>query len=85
MASSKLRDSALKSPKQLYKFLLRECERLPKNAQLFYKHSVKQSFKQHLIEPDKNRVQQIMEKAVQDAEWLLKKYSKAEGTKVQTK
>ncbi|KOC62598.1 UPF0631 protein [Habropoda laboriosa] len=73
MASSKLRDSALKSPKQLYKFLLRECERLPKNAQLFYKHSVKQSFKQHLIEPDKNRVQQIMEKAVQDAEWLLKK------------
>ena len=26
-----------------------------------------------MIEPDKERVQQIMEKAVQDAEWVVKK------------
>lgn len=85
MASSKLRDAALKSPKHLYKFLLRECERLPKDAQQFYKHSVKQSFKQHLIEPDKDRVQQIMEKSLQDAEWILNKYMKAERTKIEEK
>ena len=42
MASARLRESALKSPRQLYKFLLRECERLPKEAQGFYRHSVKQ-------------------------------------------
>ncbi|XP_017760381.1 PREDICTED: LYR motif-containing protein 9-like [Eufriesea mexicana] len=81
MASSKLRESALKSSKQLYKFLLRECERLPKEAQGFYKFSVKQSFKQHLLETDKERIRQIMEKAVQDAGWVVKKYTNSEGTK----
>lgn len=84
MASTKLREAALKSPKQLYKFLLRECEKLPKEAQGFYKHSVKQSFKQHLIEPDEERIQQIMKKAVHDAEWIIKKYSKSRGTNKQT-
>ncbi|XP_076244284.1 LYR motif-containing protein 9-like [Calliopsis andreniformis] len=81
MASAKLREAALNSPKLLYKFLLRECEKLPKDAQQFYKHSVKQSFKQHLIESDKERVQQIMEKAVQDANWIVNKYTKGQGTK----
>lgn len=42
MASATLREAALKSPRQLYKFLLRECEKLPKEAQGFYRHSVKQ-------------------------------------------
>lgn len=42
MASGKLRETALNSPKQLYKFLLRECGKLPKEAQQFYKHSIKQ-------------------------------------------
>lgn len=78
MASAKLREAALKSPKLLYKFLLRECELLPKNAQQFYKHSVRQSFKQHMIEPDKERVRQIMEKAVEDAKWIVNKYTKGE-------
>ncbi|XP_003699354.1 LYR motif-containing protein 9-like [Megachile rotundata] len=76
MASTKLRHAALSSPKQLYKFLIRECERLPKDAQQYYKHSIKQSFKQHVIEPDKERVQQIMEKAMHDAEWVINKYVK---------
>lgn len=84
MASAKLREAALNSPKLLYKFLLRECEKLPTDAQQFYKHSVKQSFKQHIIEPDQERVQQIMEKAVQDAEWVVKKYTKGPGTKDET-
>ncbi|XP_015438866.1 PREDICTED: LYR motif-containing protein 9-like [Dufourea novaeangliae] len=73
MARVKLYETALTSPKLLYKYLLRECEKLPKDAQQFYKHSVKQSFKQHLIEPDKERVQQIMEKAVRDAKWVVNK------------
>ncbi|XP_076634105.1 LYR motif-containing protein 9-like [Colletes latitarsis] len=81
MASAKLRETALNSPKLLYKFLLRECGRLPKDAQQFYKHSIKQSYKQHIIEPDKERIQQIMEKAVQDADWIINKYTKAEGAK----
>ncbi|XP_076757959.1 LYR motif-containing protein 9-like [Xylocopa sonorina] len=85
MASANLRNAALKSPKQLYKFLMRECEKLPKDAQSFYKHSVKQSFKQHVIEPDKERIQQIMEKAMQDAEWIVKKYTKPGGNKAETK
>lgn len=81
MASTKLRETALNSPKLLYKFLLRECKRLPKNAQEFYKHSIKQSFKQHVFEPDKDRVQEIMKKAVQDADWIINKYTKAGGVK----
>ncbi|XP_017879989.1 LYR motif-containing protein 9-like [Ceratina calcarata] len=85
MASGTLRDAVLKSPRHLYKFLLRECERLPKDAQWFYKHSIKQSFKQHVIEPDQERVRQIMEKAVKDAEWIVDKYTKSKGTKGQTK
>lgn len=84
MASAKLREAALKSPKQLYKFLMRECGKLPKEAQGFYRHSIKQSFKQHVIEPDEERVKQIMEKAVQDADWVVKKYTKSEGTKTQS-
>ncbi|CAL7941568.1 unnamed protein product [Xylocopa violacea] len=81
MASANLRREALKSPRLLYKFLIRECEKLPNDAQSFYKHSIKQSFKQHVIEPDKERIQQIMEKAVQDADWVVKKYTIPKGTK----
>ena len=81
MASAKLREQAMNSPRQLYKFLLRECARLPNDAQQFYKHSVKQSFKQHVIEPDKQRIRQIMEKAVQDAEWVVNKYASARKAK----
>ncbi|OXU26629.1 hypothetical protein TSAR_012427 [Trichomalopsis sarcophagae] len=66
------------SPKSLYKYLLRECDKLPKGASEFYKHSIRQasgllhngdlnSFKQHIAEPDAERVQQIMEKALLDA------------------
>ncbi|CAD1471182.1 unnamed protein product [Heterotrigona itama] len=42
MVGAKLREAALKSPRQLYKFLMRECGKLPKEAQGFYRHSIKQ-------------------------------------------
>lgn len=32
-----------------------------------------QSFKQHTIEPDPERVKMIMEKAFSDAKWILQK------------
>lgn len=42
MANRVVGSSTLNTPKQLYKYLLRECEKLPKHTQQFYKHSVKQ-------------------------------------------
>ncbi|KAK0074852.1 hypothetical protein PV326_012122 [Microctonus aethiopoides] len=65
----------VKTPMQLYKFLLRSCNKLPKGPREFYKHSIKQSFKQHVYEPDPERVKQIMEKSLTDAEWIFKKYN----------
>ncbi|KAK3919623.1 LYR motif-containing protein 9 [Frankliniella fusca] len=70
-----LRQAANITPKQLYKRLLRDCEKLPKEAQNHYKHSIKQSFLQHVEEPDPQRVQDIIERALKDAEWILSKYS----------
>jgi len=42
MANRMLSSTTVNTPKQLYKYLLRECEKLPKHTQQFYKHSVKQ-------------------------------------------
>lgn len=61
--------------KGLYKYLLRECQKLPKDAQEFYKHSIRQSFKQHTLESDPVRVKQIIERALEDASWVVKKYA----------
>ncbi|KAL6433147.1 hypothetical protein ACFW04_006415 [Cataglyphis niger] len=72
--------SAANTPKQLYKYLLRECEKLPKHTQQFYKHSVKQSFKQHASESDEERIQQIMERALLDAKWVIQKYKQPGNT-----
>ncbi|KAJ0180553.1 hypothetical protein K1T71_003957 [Dendrolimus kikuchii] len=63
------------SPVKLYKHLLRECEKLPPDASKFYKFSVKQSFKQHKFEPDPDRVKQIISKSIEDAKWIVNKYS----------
>ncbi|EFN89723.1 UPF0631 protein HSD24 [Harpegnathos saltator] len=82
MANRVFVSTTVNSPKQLYKYLLRECEKLPKHTQQFYKNSVKQlletyfqSFKQHALETDEERVQQIMERALLDAKWVIQKYS----------
>ena len=58
----------------LYKSLLRNCEKLPSDASKFYKRSVRKEFDQHRDEVDKERVAQITERAVRDAEWILNKY-----------
>ncbi|PSN39820.1 hypothetical protein C0J52_18429 [Blattella germanica] len=124
--------------KSLYKYLLRECKKLPEDAGEFYKHSIKQmayevhvlhegysktteegmvanctctlvkgnklmivdtmtswdksliveklksigvacdaieyvSYKQHILETDPERIKQIIERAVEDASWVMKK------------
>lgn len=79
MASTVLQKAGINSPKQLYKFLLRECNKLPQGAKEFYKHSIKQSFKQHVVEPDPDRVKEIMERAIFNAKWVLQKYNKEIG------
>nr|CAD7432447.1 unnamed protein product [Timema monikensis] len=37
-------------------------------------HAVSSSYKQHQLETDVERVQQIIQRALQDADWVLKKY-----------
>lgn len=80
MASRMFGSATVNKPKQLYKYLLRECEKLPKHTQQFYKHSIKQSFRQHVSESDEERVQQIMERALLDAKWVIQKYNQPGGT-----
>ncbi|KDR16844.1 hypothetical protein L798_09366 [Zootermopsis nevadensis] len=65
----------MSTAKGLYKYLLRECQKLPKDASEFYKHTVKQSFKQHMLETDALRVKQIIERALDDASWVVNKAS----------
>jgi len=60
----------------LYKYLMRKCNLLPKDASKFYKQSVKKEFDQHRDEIDTERVQQMIERAIKDADWILKKYTK---------
>lgn len=74
-ASVVLRSMKVSTSKGLYKYLLRECQKLPEDAREFYKHTVKQSFKQHVLESDPVRVKQIMERALEDASWVVKKYA----------
>ena len=36
----------------------------------------RKEYEQHCEEDDPERIQQIMDRAVKDAEWILKKYTK---------
>jgi len=64
------------NPKALYKHLLGQCRLLPSPQDKFYKSSVRKEFEQHWDEEDEERVGQIMERAVMDAEWVMAKYIK---------
>ncbi|KAG8173563.1 hypothetical protein JTE90_021686, partial [Oedothorax gibbosus] len=54
-------------------YLLRQCKKLPTNAQDHYKHHVRQSFNSHIDETNPERIRQIIERAMEDAEWIVKK------------
>jgi len=52
------------------------CASLPAPEDKFYKRSVRKEYEQHWDEEDPERVEQIMERAVMDADWVVKKYAK---------
>ncbi|XP_063300129.1 LYR motif-containing protein 9 isoform X1 [Pelobates fuscus] len=63
------------TPLQLYRYLLRCCKQLPnENVQNYYKHAIKQSFRVHADDNDHARVQQIIKRAIEDADWIMNKY-----------
>lgn len=65
-----------RTPLTLYRFLLKCVRKLPEETQKHYKHHVKQAYASHCDETDPQRIQQIIDRAIQDAEWLMKKYQK---------
>ncbi|XP_078598658.1 LYR motif-containing protein 9 isoform X1 [Branchiostoma floridae x Branchiostoma japonicum] len=67
--------SAVNTPRLLYRYLFRCCDRLPEDAKGHYKHHVRQGFNSHEDETDPERIQQIIKKALEDADWILNKYN----------
>ncbi|GAB0198257.1 LYR motif-containing protein 9 [Grus japonensis] len=62
---------------QLYRYLLRCCKQLPEeNIRQHYRHAVRQTFKVHADEDDPERIQQIIKRAIEDADWIMNKYKK---------
>ena len=69
--------STVNNPRILYKYLHRQTELLPdKKAASFYKDSIRRGYGQHTEETDPERIKQIIERAIQDAVWIVKKYTK---------
>ncbi|XP_024306404.1 LYR motif-containing protein 9 isoform X2 [Homo sapiens] len=67
----------VRRPLQLYRYLLRCCQQLPtKGIQQHYKHAVRQSFRVHSDEDNPERIQQIIKRAIEDADWIMNKYKK---------
>ncbi|KAM5215715.1 LYR motif-containing protein 9 isoform 1-T1 [Hipposideros larvatus] len=61
-------------PLQLYRYLLRCCRQLPtKGIQEHYKHAIRQSFHVHSDEDNPERIQQIIKRAIEDADWIMNK------------
>ncbi|NWU16356.1 LYRM9 protein, partial [Cephalopterus ornatus] len=64
----------VRSSLQLYRYLLRCCRRLPEERlRQHYRHAVRQSFKVHADEDDPERIQQIIKRAIEDADWVMNK------------
>ncbi|XP_072163745.1 LYR motif-containing protein 9-like [Diadema setosum] len=77
MPGPRVAPESIRTARQLYRYLMRVCDELPEKAmQDHYKHHVRQGFHSHSEETDPERVQQIIEKAVEDAQWILNKYKK---------
>lgn len=70
----------IKTPVQLYRHLCRRVKELPPPVQDYYKHHIRQGFKTHSDETDPSRVQQIILRALDDAEWVVKKYSQQDSS-----
>ena len=66
----------VKSPLTLYKYLLRQTELLPASAANFYRDSIRRGYGQHTEEDDPERIEQIVQRAKQDAKWIVEKVDK---------
>ncbi len=53
---------------------------LRRNSQPYYRHHVRQHFNAHRDEPDADRVALMLERARQDAAWVLRKVGEAVGS-----
>eukprot|EP00050_Salpingoeca_kvevrii_P007204 m.294514 g.294514 ORF g.294514 m.294514 type:complete len:67 (+) comp13003_c0_seq1:136-336(+) len=58
-----------------YREFLRLCDRLPVEARNHYRNAVRNSFMSFRDETDPVRIQQIIQRAREDAQWIIKKYS----------
>ncbi|XP_030392590.1 LYR motif-containing protein 9 [Gopherus evgoodei] len=78
MTMTPLRGAELvQKPLQLYRYLLRCCKELPtENIQQHYRHAIRQSFRVHADEDSPERIQQIIKRAIEDADWVMKKYKR---------
>ncbi|XP_058268921.1 LYR motif-containing protein 9 [Hemibagrus wyckioides] len=76
----------VRTPVQLYRYLLRCCRLLPSAAmQTHYRHTVRQSYNSHADEDDPERIRMIIQRAITDADWILNKYIKKSGSPSQDK
>ncbi|XP_051717110.1 LYR motif-containing protein 9 [Ctenopharyngodon idella] len=67
----------IRTPVQLYRYLLRCCKLLPSAAmRKHYQHAIRQSYNSHADEDDPERIQMIIQRAISDADWILTKYTK---------
>jgi len=71
MAPNKLN---ITTTRALYKFLVKETNKLPSDAKVFYKKSIRHGYEQHIDEKDPERIQQIIDRSIEDANWIVKKY-----------
>eukprot|EP00038_Savillea_parva_P029133 m.69010 g.69010 ORF g.69010 m.69010 type:complete len:82 (+) comp8555_c0_seq2:64-309(+) len=63
----------------LYRQLLKRVAQLPPANQQYYKDFVRQGFASHADEDDVERLAQISDRALKDADWVVAKY-KAEAS-----
>ncbi|XP_078278450.1 LYR motif-containing protein 9 [Rhinoraja longicauda] len=72
----------VRTPLQLYRYLFRCCRLLPtQTIQQHYKHAIRQNFKIHSDDDDPKRIEQIIKRAIDDADWILSKYKNMEPQK----
>lgn len=57
----------------LYRELLRKTRALPRSSLSYYRNSLRSAFVNFDSEQDPQRLQEIMERGRQDADWILKK------------
>uniref|UniRef100_A0A8C8RWG6 LYR motif-containing protein 9 n=1 Tax=Pelusios castaneus TaxID=367368 RepID=A0A8C8RWG6_9SAUR len=64
----------IQKPLQLYRYLLRCCKQLPtENIRQHYRHAIRQSYRVHADEDGAERIQQIIKRAIEDADWVMNK------------